>query len=69
MNSKPSPAPVFMGNPSKYIGPFCDEVRQRLGLDGFASRVCEGLPHELNRPFGDPPSGLLILDDLAQRKG
>ena len=32
-------------------------------------RVSEGLTHELDGPFGNPPGGLLFLDDLAQREG
>ena len=83
MNSKPTPAPVFMSDPSKYIvqsSPrqeqrelgvcrFYDEVHQRLGLDGFARHICEGLSHELDRPLSDPPNGLSILNDLTQWEG
>jgi len=51
------------------VGPLHDEVGQRLGLDVFTRCIGEGLPHELDRPLGDPPSGLSILDDLAQQEG
>ena len=51
------------------VCPFRDEIHQGLRLDGFAGRISEGLTHELDRPFGDPPSGLSILDDLTQGEG
>ena len=47
------------------VGPLYDEISQDLGLDGFTWCVCKSLTHELDRPFGDPPSGLPVLDDLA----
>jgi hypothetical protein len=50
------------------VGPFRNEVRQHLGLDGLVGRVREGFSHELDRPFGDPSSGLSVLDDFTQRK-
>ena len=51
------------------VCPFRDEIHQGLRLDGFAGRIGEGLTHELDRPFGDPPGGLPVLDDLAQGEG
>ena len=48
MKSRPAPAPVFMKSRGKLdICPFYDEIYQCLGLDGFARRIGECLPHEL----------------------
>jgi len=47
------------------VGPLHDEVCQCLRVGGLTGRVRVGFSHELDQPFGDSPSCLLVLDDVV----
>ncbi|KAG8052607.1 hypothetical protein GUJ93_ZPchr0001g32436 [Zizania palustris] len=48
------------------VGPFGDEVGERLRLDGSPLLEVDGVFPEINGPFGDPPDSVLISQDVAE---
>jgi hypothetical protein len=50
-------------------GPLNNKVGQYLGLDGYLECVGDPFTHQLERPFGNPPRGTPVLDDLSKREG
>ena len=51
------------------LGPLCNEISQRLGVDGRPRGLQNALTHQLECPLHNSSRGIPVLDDLTEREG